>query len=135
MAKVWVQLWTAKVAGSVQVEESELAKVEGLEKVKPLVPMLVEVQEKEWKLVPSVLVKESPLFRCRGWCRSYRRRRSWLGLRSYLRCWSRGRTSITIFKNHLKSFYDSAARVTEDCVACLNDRIILTKKNFGNFLD
>ena len=61
MAKVWVQLWTAKVAGSVQVEESELAKVEGLAKVKPLVPMLVEVQEKEWKLVPTVLVKESPL--------------------------------------------------------------------------
>ena len=61
MAKVWVQLWTAKVAGSVQVEESELAKVAGLENLKPLVPMLVEVQEKEWKLVPSVLVKESPL--------------------------------------------------------------------------
>ena len=61
MAKVWVQLWTAQVAGSVQVEESELAKVEGLAKVKPLVPMLVEVQEKEWKLVPTVLVKDSPL--------------------------------------------------------------------------
>jgi hypothetical protein len=61
MAKVWVQLWTAQVAGSVQVEESELAKVEGLAKVKPLVPMLVEVQEREWKLVPTVLVKESPL--------------------------------------------------------------------------
>ncbi len=61
MAKVWVQLWTAKVAGSVQVEESELRKVEGLESVKPLVPMLVEVSEKEWQLVPSVLVKESPL--------------------------------------------------------------------------
>ncbi len=61
MAKVWVQLWTAQVAGSVQVEESELAKVAGLEKAKALVPMLVEVQEKEWKLVPTVLVKESPL--------------------------------------------------------------------------
>ncbi len=61
MAKVWVQLWTAQVAGSVQVEESELAKVEGLAKVKPLVPMLVEVSEKEWAMVPTVLVKESPL--------------------------------------------------------------------------
>ena len=61
MAKVWVQLWTAQVAGSVQVEESELRKVAGLESVKPLVPMLVEVQEKEWKLVPTVLVKDSPL--------------------------------------------------------------------------
>jgi len=29
--------------------------------VKPLVPILVEVSEKEWQLVPSVLVKESPL--------------------------------------------------------------------------
>jgi hypothetical protein len=61
MAKVWVQLWTAKVAGSVQVEESELQKVQGLELVKPLVPMLVEVKEKDWQLVPSVLVKDSPL--------------------------------------------------------------------------
>ena len=61
MAKVWVQLWTAKVAGSVQVEESELRKVQGLEMVKPLVPMLVEVSEKEWAMVPTVLVKESPL--------------------------------------------------------------------------
>lgn len=61
MAKVWVQLWTAKVAGSVQVEQSELAKVQGLENLKALVPMLVEVQEKEWVMVPTVLVKESPL--------------------------------------------------------------------------
>jgi hypothetical protein len=61
MAKVWVQLWTAKVAGSVQVEESELQKVQGLENLKPLVPMLVEIQEKDWQLVPSVLVKDSPL--------------------------------------------------------------------------
>lgn len=61
MAKVWVQLWTAKVAGSVQVEQSELAKVQGLENLKALVPMLVEVQEKEWAMVPTVLVKESPL--------------------------------------------------------------------------
>ncbi len=58
---MWVQLWTAQVAGSVQVEESELRKVQGLESVKPLVPMLVEVREKEWELVPTVLVKESPL--------------------------------------------------------------------------
>ena len=61
MAKVWVQVWTAKVAGSVQVEESELQKVQGLESVSKLIPMLVEVKEKEWKLVPSVLVKGSPL--------------------------------------------------------------------------
>ena len=61
MALVWVQLWTAQVAGSVQVEESELRKVQGLETVKALLPMLVEVSEKEWAMVPSVLVKESPL--------------------------------------------------------------------------
>ena len=61
MAKVWVQLWTAKVAGSVQVEQSELAQVAGLENLKALVPMLVEVSEKEWQIVPSVLVKDSPL--------------------------------------------------------------------------
>ena len=61
MSKVWVQLWTAKVAGSVQVEQSELAKVEGLENLRALIPMLVEVREKEWSLVPSMLVKDSPL--------------------------------------------------------------------------
>jgi hypothetical protein len=61
MAKVWVQAWTAQVAGSVQVEESELRKIQGLELVKPLVPMLVQVREKEWELVPTVLVKDSPL--------------------------------------------------------------------------
>jgi hypothetical protein len=61
MAQVWVQVWTAQVAGSVQVEQSELAKVQGLENLKALVPMLVKVQEKDWQLVPSVLVKDSPL--------------------------------------------------------------------------
>ena len=61
MAKVWVQVWTAQVAGSVQVEESELQKVQGLESVSKLIPMLVEVSQKEWELVPSVLVKGSPL--------------------------------------------------------------------------
>jgi hypothetical protein len=61
MAQVWVQVWTAQVPGSVQVEQSELAKVQGLENLKPLVPMLVQVTEKDWQLVPSVLVKGSPL--------------------------------------------------------------------------
>jgi hypothetical protein len=61
MAKVWVQVWTAQVPGSVQVEQSELAKVQGLESLKAMVPMLVEVREKDWELVPSVLVKDSPL--------------------------------------------------------------------------
>ena len=52
MAKVWVQAWTAKVAG--------------LENLRALVPMLVEVREKDWELVPSVLVKESPLVQVSG---------------------------------------------------------------------
>ena len=66
MAKVWVQLWTAQVAGSVQVEESELAKVAGLENLKALVPMLVEVKESEWAMVPTVLVKDSPLVQAKN---------------------------------------------------------------------
>lgn len=61
MSKVWVQLWTAKVAGSVQIEQSELAKVQGLENLRALIPMLVEVREKDWALVPSMLVKDAPL--------------------------------------------------------------------------
>ena len=61
MAKVWVQVWTAQVPGSVQVEQSDLAQVQGLENLKALVPMLVEVREKEWEIVPTVLVKDSPM--------------------------------------------------------------------------
>jgi len=61
MAQVWVQAWTARVPGSVAVEQSVLAQVAGLENLLPLVPMLVQVKEKEWELAPSVLVKESPL--------------------------------------------------------------------------
>ena len=61
MGQVWVQVWTAQVPGSVQVEQSELEKVQGLESLKAMVPMLVEVREKEWEMVPTVLVKDSPL--------------------------------------------------------------------------
>ena len=58
---MWVQVWTAQVPGSVQVEQSELATVQGLESLKAMVPMLVEVREKEWELVPTMLVQDSPL--------------------------------------------------------------------------
>lgn len=61
MAKVWVQAWTAKVPGSVEMELSELQKVEGLEKLEPLIPVLVHVKEKEWETVPTHLVQDSPL--------------------------------------------------------------------------
>ena len=59
--KVWVQAWTAKVPGSVAVEKSVLAQVAGLENLLPLVPMLVQVSEKEWQLAPSHLLKDSVL--------------------------------------------------------------------------
>lgn len=59
--KVWVQAWTAQVPGSVAVERSVLAQVAGLENLLPLVPMLVQVQEKVWELAPSHLVSGSPL--------------------------------------------------------------------------
>lgn len=38
-----MQVWTAPVAGSVEIEESELAKVSGLESIKKLIPMRVEI--------------------------------------------------------------------------------------------
>ncbi len=54
MAKVWVQVWTAKVAGSVEVEESDLRQVQGLESVSKLIPMLVKVSEHSgWEKVPN----------------------------------------------------------------------------------
>jgi len=51
MVKVWVQVWTAQVLGSVEVEQSELEKVTGLESVKAMVPMLVEVEDLRSQLV------------------------------------------------------------------------------------
>ena len=59
MVKVWVQVWTAQVPGSVQVEQSELAKVQGLENLKAMVPMLVEVKDSaEAEALRSALVWE-----------------------------------------------------------------------------
>ena len=65
MAKVWVQVWTAKVAGSVEVEESELRQVEGLESLSKLIPMLVKAEaHSDWEMVadwsrsPLVSVEE-----------------------------------------------------------------------------
>jgi hypothetical protein len=52
MAKVWVQVWTAKVPGSVEVEETDLRQVQGLESLKKMVPMLVkETAHSEWAMV------------------------------------------------------------------------------------
>jgi predicted amidohydrolase YtcJ len=66
MAKVWVQVWTARVPGSVEVEETDLKKVEGLESLKKMVPMLVkETAHSEWAMVadwsrsPLVSVEET----------------------------------------------------------------------------
>ena len=65
MAKVWVQVWTAKVPGSVEVEESELRKVQGLESLAKLIPMLVKAEaHSDWEMVadwsrsPLVSVEE-----------------------------------------------------------------------------
>lgn len=58
MAKVWVQVWTAQVPGSVEVEEALLREVEGLESVKAMVPMLVTVKDSD--LVPP-MVQETEL--------------------------------------------------------------------------
>lgn len=55
MAKVWVQVWSAQVAGSVEVEEARLREVAGLETVKAMVPMLVTVMDSE-----TEKVQESP---------------------------------------------------------------------------
>ena len=52
MAKVWVQVWSAQVPGAVEVEESELQQVQGLETVKAMVPMLVTVKDSD--LVPPL---------------------------------------------------------------------------------
>ena len=52
MSKVWVQVWTAQVPGSVEVEEALLREVEGLDSVKAMVPMLVTVKDSE--MVPPM---------------------------------------------------------------------------------
>lgn len=47
VAKVWVQVWTAQVPGSVEVEAAQLQEVAGLESVKPMVPLLLSVKDSE----------------------------------------------------------------------------------------
>ena len=61
MTMVWVQLWTAKVPNSVAIDKSELEKIQGLENLQPMLPMLVNVNEKDWQVLPTPLVKDSPL--------------------------------------------------------------------------
>ena len=52
MAKVWVQVCTAQVAGSVEVEESALREV--VSDFQKLIPMLVKVSEHSgWETVPN----------------------------------------------------------------------------------
>ena len=54
MGQVWVQVWTAKVAGSVPVEESELRQVQFLDSVSKLIQMLVKASELSgWETVPN----------------------------------------------------------------------------------
>ena len=62
LEKVWVQVWTAQVPGSVEVEVAQLQEVAGLESVKPMVPMLVTVTEKE-----SQLSKYQEMALAKGW--------------------------------------------------------------------
>jgi hypothetical protein len=66
MAKVWVQVWTAKVPGSVEVEESDLRQVQGLESLAKLIPMLVKAEAHsgwemvaDWSRSPLVSVEET----------------------------------------------------------------------------
>lgn len=51
MAQVWVQVWTAQVAGSVQVEESALRQV--VSDFQKLIPMVVQVEERVQDLVSA----------------------------------------------------------------------------------
>jgi len=51
MAKVWVQVWTARVPNSVEVEALELEMVQGLESVQAMIPMMVEVEDLRSQLV------------------------------------------------------------------------------------
>ena len=66
MAKVWVQVWTAKVPGSVEVEESDLRQVQGMESLSKLIPMLVKAEAHsgwemvaDWSRSPLVSVEET----------------------------------------------------------------------------
>lgn len=51
MAKVWVQVWSAQVPQSVQVEESALRQVVG--DFQKMIPMVVQVQEQVQDLVQA----------------------------------------------------------------------------------
>jgi len=57
--RVWVQVWTAPLPGAVQVEESDLVAIRGLESVKAMVPMVVRLEESLVKVEERVEVLES----------------------------------------------------------------------------
>ena len=65
-AMVWVQVWSAQVPGSVEVEEALLREVAGLESVKAMVPMFVKVEETE-KAQGSQLSKYQETALAKGW--------------------------------------------------------------------
>lgn len=52
--KIWVQAWTAKVPASIEMNLEDLRKVEGLEDIEPLIPVMVKVQD-EHKFVNTHL--------------------------------------------------------------------------------
>lgn len=66
MAKVWVQVWTAQVPGSVEVEAAQLQEVEGLEKVKAMVPLLLSVEDSP-KVQDSQLSEYQKKAKAKGW--------------------------------------------------------------------
>ena len=74
MAQVWVQVWTAQVAGSVQVEESALRQV--VSDFQKMIPMVVQVEEQvqdlaeveeKVEVLPPMTARETALSKGWGW--------------------------------------------------------------------
>ena len=78
MGQVWVQVWTAQVAGSVQVEESALRQVVG--DFQKMIPMVVQVEEsvqekvqdlvsaeEKVEVLPPMTARETALSKGWGW--------------------------------------------------------------------
>lgn len=60
--KLYVQAWTARVDGSIEIDESELKEIPQLKSLKPMIPMMTKIAD-EYKIVSAHLVPDAPALR------------------------------------------------------------------------
>ncbi len=60
--KLYVQAWTARVDGAIEIDEDELRSIPQLKSLKPMIPMFTKIAD-EYKVVPAHLIADAPALR------------------------------------------------------------------------